>query len=323
MEYRRLGRAGVLVSPFCLGTMNFGSQCSDQVSLEIMDYAFECGINFFDTANVYGPQPGAGVTEEIVGKWLAQRPGRRESVILATKVFGKMGTGPNDRGLSAYHIRRACDESLRRLGTDHIDLYQMHHVERTTPWEEVWQAMDCLIKDGKIIYVGSSNFAGWDIATACHSASQHHLVGLVSEQSIYHLGNRMIELEVLPACRHLGLAVLPWSPLGGGLLGGNFCATEGGRRTSSNVRNRIEQRRHQLDCYEALCAELGERPATVALAWLLKVPGVTAPLIGPRTIEQAKNCLGALSMNLDHATLSRIDEIWPGPGGEAPAAYAW
>src|SRR6185369_11875639 len=229
MQYVQLGRSGVKVSRLCLGTMNFGPETSETDSFAIMDRALELGLNFFDTANVYGWKVGEGWTEQIVGRWFAQGGGRREKVVLATKVFGRMGQWPNQSRLSALHIRRACEESLRRLQTDHIDLYQMHHIARSTPWEEIWQAMEQLVSEGKVLYVGSSNFAGWDIATAQAAAKERHFMGLVSEQSLYNLNARMIELEVIPACRHYGLGLIPWSPLGGGLLGGALQKVTEGR----------------------------------------------------------------------------------------------
>jgi aryl-alcohol dehydrogenase-like predicted oxidoreductase len=322
VEYTHLGRTGLQVSRLCLGTMNFGPQTSEADSFAIMDKALELGINFFDTANRYGGHLGVGVTEEIIGRWLAQG-GRRDQIVLATKVYGPMGDGQNDRGLSAYHIRKACDDSLRRLQIDHIDLYQMHHVERTTPWEEIWQAMEMLVQQGKVIYVGSSNFAGWDIATAQGSAQSRHFMGLVSEQSLYNLNARMIELEVIPACRAYGLGLIPWSPLGGGLLGGALQKATAGRRADPGRQKEIEKRHSQLEAYERLCQELGEAPADVALAWLLHNPVVTAPIIGPRTLDQLSGSLRALELRLSNETLARLDEIWPGPGGEAPKAYAW
>ncbi len=323
MQYTALGRTGLSVSRLCLGTMNFGPRTSEADSFAIMDRALEDGVNFFDTANVYGRPIGPGATESIIGRWFAQGGGRREKVVLATKVFGQMGEWPNARGLSAYSIRQACDASLQRLQTDHIDLYQMHHIERTTPWEEIWQAMEVLVQQGKVIYVGSSNFAGWDIATAQGAAANRHFMGLVSEQSLYHLGARTIELEVIPACRHFGLGLIPWSPLGGGLLGGGFDQSTGGRRGDPQTAARLEKHGHQLEAYAALCAELGERPADVALAWLLHNPVVTAPIIGPRTLDQFTTCLRAVDITLSADVLKRLDEIWPGPGGEAPKAYAW
>ncbi|MBL8097042.1 MAG: aldo/keto reductase [Anaerolineales bacterium] len=323
MKYAPLGRTGLSVSRLCLGTMNFGPRTSEPDSFAIMDRALEDGVNFFDSANVYGRPIGVGATETILGNWFAQGGGRREKVVLATKVFGQMDPYPNNRGLSALHIRRACDESLRRMQTDHIDLYQMHHIERTTPWEEIWQAMEVLVQQGKVIYVGSSNFAGWDIATAQAAAANRHFMGLVSEQSLYHLGARTIELEVIPACRHYGLGLIPWSPLGGGLLGGGFDQASAGRRSDPQMAARLEKHRPQIEAYAQLCAELGERPADVALAWLLHNPVVTAPIIGPRTMDQFTTSLRAVDITLSPESLKRLDEIWPGPGGEAPNAYAW
>jgi aryl-alcohol dehydrogenase-like predicted oxidoreductase len=287
-----------------------------------MDRALEVGVNFFDTANRYGRDISMGFTEEIIGRWLAQG-GRRDRIVLATKVFGPMGDGPNDRGLSAYHIRKACEDSLRRLQTDHIDLYQMHHVDRRTPWEEIWQAMEQLVREGKVLYVGSSNFAGLHIAQAQFAAEKRHFLGLVSEQSLYNLNARMIELEVIPACRAFGLGLIPWSPLAGGLLGGALQKAATGRRANERAQAQIDKHRSQLEEYEALCAELGETPANVGLAWLLHNPVVTAPIIGPRTSAQFDESLRAVDIQFSPETLKRLDTIWPGPGGEAPEAYAW
>src|SRR5215211_454095 len=306
MQYTHLGRTGLTVSRLCLGTMNFGPHTSEADSFAIMDKALELGINFFDTANRYGSNLGVGATEQIIGRWLAQG-GRRGQIVLATKVYGPMGEGKNDRGLSAYHIRQACEDSLRRLQTDHIDLYQMHHVERSTPWEEIWQAMEQLVREGKVLYVGSSNFAGWDIATAQCTASARHFLGLVSEQSLYNLNARMIELEVIPACRHYGVGLIPWSPLGGGILGGALQKANAGRRSSEQAQKNIEQQRAKLEAYEGFCQELGEQPADVALAWLLGNPIVTAPIIGPRTIEQLTGSLRALEIRLSDEQAQKLD----------------
>jgi aryl-alcohol dehydrogenase-like predicted oxidoreductase len=327
---KSLGKYGVQVSNICLGTMNFGWHTSEEDSFKIMDKALELGINFFDTADVYGWTEEHGYTEEIIGRWLAQGGGRRDAIVLATKVFNPVTRKVNlpevnsdGRGLSAYKIRKHCDGSLKRLQTDHIDLYQMHHSDRTCPWAEIWQSFDVLTTQGKIGYTGSSNFSGWDIATACQEASQRGLMELVSEQSIYHLDNRMIELEVIPACRHYGLGLIPWSPLGGGLLGGALRKQEEGRRTDEHTAKRIEDKRPQLEQYEAICREIGHPPGEVALAWLLSNPIVTAPIVGPRTVEQLESAVRAAAIELDAETLNRLDEIFPGPGGEAPDAYAW
>lgn len=323
MEYTYLGRTGLKVSRLCLGTMNFGRRTSEEDSFAIMDRALELGINYFDTANVYGGQRGEGITEQIIGRWLAQGGGRREQIVLATKVYSSMGEGPNEGGLSAYHIRHACEESLQRLQTDHIDIYQMHHIDPDTPWEEVWQAMEQLVREGKILYVGSSNFAGWHIARAQSTARARDFMGLVSEQSLYNLNARTIELEVVPSCRAHGVGLICWSPLGGGLLAGALESESEGRRSSESMQETIDAHRSQLETYEALCRELGEEPASVALAWLLHNPDVTAPIIGPRTLEQLESCVRALEIELSDDVLERLDEIWPGPGGEAPQAYAW
>ena len=235
MNYTHLGRTGLKVSRLCLGTMNFGDVTDEKTSARILDEALEAGINFIDTADVYGTeqspdiQQGSGLSEEIIGRWL-QQGGRRERIVLATKVYQPMGPGPNDRRLSAYHIRKACEDSLRRLKTDHIDVYQMHHIDRHTPWEEIWQAMELLVQQGKVLYIGSSNFAGWDIATAQSVATVRHFLGLVAEQSLYNLTARTVELELIPACRHFGLGLIPWSPLAGGLLGGVLKKMASGRR---------------------------------------------------------------------------------------------
>jgi aryl-alcohol dehydrogenase-like predicted oxidoreductase len=323
MEYRKLGRTGLLVSRLCLGTMNFGPHTSEEDSFAIMDKALELGINFFDTANVYGWKLGEGVTEQIIGRWFSQGGRRRENTVIATKVFGRMGDGPNDRRLSAYHIRRSCEDSLQRLNTDHIDLYQMHHIDRETPWDEIWQAMEILVRDGKVLYIGSSNFAGWHIAQAQSASANRKFMGLVSEQSLYNLKDRMIELEVIPACAAYGLGVIPWSPLAGGLLCGALKKVTEGRRVSEQTQKNIEKYRPQLQQYETLCTELGEQPADVAISWLLNNPAVTAPIIGPRTMEQLLGNLHAFEIKLTDDILARFDLIWPGPGGQAPEAYAW
>jgi aryl-alcohol dehydrogenase-like predicted oxidoreductase len=323
MEYTYLGRTGLKVSRLCLGTMNFGPETSEPDSYAIMDRALDAGINFFDTANVYGWKKGEGVTEQIVGRWWAQGGGRREKVVIATKVYGDMGDWPNQSRLSALHIRKACEGSLRRLQTDYIDLYQMHHIDRRTPWEEIWQAMEQLVREGKVLYVGSSNFAGWHIAQANEAAKARHFMGLVSEQSLYNLSARTIELEVVPACQHYGLGIIPYSPLGGGLLGGALQKATKGRRTSPRIQERIDKHRAQLEQWEAFCAEIGETPGDVALAWLLHRPGVTAPIVGPRVMQQLEGNLHALTIKLSDEQMKRLDEIWPGPGGPAPEAYAW
>jgi aryl-alcohol dehydrogenase-like predicted oxidoreductase len=304
--------------------MNFGPKTTEEDSHAIMDRAHEHGINFFDTANVYGWKIGEGWTERIIGNWFAKGGGRREKTVIATKLYGKMGEWPNQNGLSALNIVRACEESLARLQTDHIDLYQFHHVDRSTPWEEIWQACETLVQQGKVIYVGSSNFAGWHIAQANEAARSRHFLGLVSEQSLYNLNARTIELEVIPACERYGLGLIPWSPLAGGLLGGVLSGDldKAGRRGGEQMRENIEKHRAKLEPWEALCKEMGERPADVALAWLLSNKAVTAPIIGPRTLDQLDESLRALEIILDQPTLERLDLIFPG-FKTAPEHYAW
>lgn len=323
MQYTNLGRTGLKVSKLCLGTMNFGPHADEASSHRIMDRSLDLGINFFDTANVYGWKTGEGVTEQIIGRWFAKDGGKREKIVLATKVYGKMGEGPNESRLSAKHIRQACEDSLRRLQTDYIDLYQMHHVDRNTPWEEVWQAMEQLVQQGKVIYVGSSNFSGLHIAQAQFSAQERNFLGLVSEQSLYNLTVRMIELEVVPTCREFGIGIIPYSPLAGGLLGGFNKESTEGRRTSEHIKNRKQEYAEKIRAYQAFCDEINQEPANVALAWLLTNPTVTAPIIGPRTLSQLEESIKSLEIKFSDEQLVKLDGIWPGPGGEAPEAYAW
>ncbi|RJL33593.1 aldo/keto reductase [Bailinhaonella thermotolerans] len=323
MDYAHLGRSGLSVSRLCLGTMNFGPETTEADSHAIMDRAHEHGIQFFDTANVYGWRKGEGVTEQIIGRWFAKGGGRREKTVIATKLYGSMSDWPNDTFLSALNIRRACDASLKRLQTDYIDLYQFHHIDRKTPFDEIWEAVEVLRQQGKIIYAGSSNFAGWHIAKAQETARRRGFFGLVSEQSLYSLLERTVELEVIPACEDYGLGLLPWSPLGGGLLGGILRKIEKGRSASEGAAAALEKHRDKIEAYEALCDDLGEDPANVGLAWLLHQPAVTAPIIGPRTLAQLDGALRALEIHLDEKTLARLDALFPGPGGPAPEAYAW
>ena len=340
MQYTELGRTGCKVSRLCLGTMNFGPQTSEADSFAIMDKALDLGINFFDTADVYGWKKGEGWTEEIIGRWLAQGGERRERVILATKVYNDMERIEGDvtmrgRGLSAVKIRRGCENSLKRLQTDYLDLYQMHHVHREAHWDEIWEAFDVLVKQGKVIYVGSSNFAGWHIVQANEAAQRKHVLGLVSEQSKYSLMSRSIELEVLPACIEYGLGVIPWSPLESGLLGGVLEKLESGRRAQEGNQKRIEKERARLTGWENWCRTLGEKPADVALAWMLHNPAITSPIIGPRTLEQLQGSIRAVEIKLTDEHLAALDKIFPGPKGPteqgvsdwtqqyAPEAYAW
>jgi aryl-alcohol dehydrogenase-like predicted oxidoreductase len=323
MDYTHLGRSGVSVSRICLGTMNFGAHTEPPDAHQIMDHALEQGINFFDTANTYGRPRADGVTESIVGDWLTAAPGRRDKVVLATKLYGGKGEWPNDRFLSAVNIRQSCEASLRRLKTDHIDLYQMHHGAGAPGWDEIWEAMSVLRTQGKVIYTGSSNFAGWHIAQAQEAAQRRGALGLVSEQSLYNLAERTVELEVLPACQGYGLGLLPWSPLHGGLLSGVLSRETGPRSGGGRSAEVLAERRPQIEAYESFCAELGHPAAEVALAWLLHQPAVTAPIVGPRTLDQLTSAIRAEHLTLDDKALARLEQIFPGPGGAAPEAYAW
>ncbi|MFB7940545.1 aldo/keto reductase [Streptomyces sp. NPDC056049] len=329
MEYTQLGRTGLKVSRLVLGTMNFGPQTDEATSHAIMDSALDAGLNFFDTANVYGWGENKGRTEEIIGSWFAKGDGRRDRTVLATKVYGNMGADgeawPNHDKISALNIRRAVDASLKRLGTDYIDVYQFHHVDRATPFDEVWQAVDVLIRQGKILYAGSSNFPGYKIAQANETAARRGMVGLVSEQCLYNLFERRAEMEVIPAAQEYGLGVIPWSPLHGGLLGGVLKKeAEGGRRTSGRAAETIADpaNRTRFQAYEDLLDKHGLAPGEVGLAWLLTRPGVTGPIVGPRTPEQLEGALRALELELSAELLAELDEIFPGPG-PSPEAFAW
>jgi len=346
MEYTQLGRSGLRVSRLILGTMNIGWTTSADDGKAMLDRALEHGINVVDTANMYGHSSGPGFTESVIGEWFAQGGERRERTVLATKLynpmvpFGQPEPWPNQSRLSALNIRRACEASLTRLQTDYIDLYQMHHIDRTTPWEEIWEAFSVLRQEGKVLYFGSSNFAGWHIAQAQAAAKELGMLGLVSEQSMFSLLRRTVELEVLPSAIAHGIGVIPWSPLTGGLLAGVLRKEKEGRSAGPMTAAGIAQYGEAIAAYETLCDEIGLDPADVALAWLLAQPGVTAPIIGPRTVAQLDASLGALDITLDDAALTRLDEIFPGPGGPpsqgsafeapgtrrkhtAPEAYAW
>ncbi|MGW3624258.1 aldo/keto reductase [Streptomyces sp. NPDC000880] len=329
MEYTQLGRTGLKVSRLVLGTMNFGPLTEEADSHTIMDAALGAGINFFDTANVYGWGEDKGRTEEIIGSWFAKGGERRDKVVLATKVYGNMAADgdawPNHDKLSALNIRRAVDASLKRLGTDYIDLYQFHHIDRDTPVEEIWQAIDVLIQQGKILYAGSSNFPGWKIAQTNETARRLGSFGLVSEQCLYNLAERRAEMEVIPAAQEYGLGVIPWSPLQGGLLGGVIKKeTAGGRRASGRAAEALADAdtRAQIQAYEDLLDKHGLEPGEAALAWLLTRPGVTGPIVGPRTADQLASALRAVELKLSDEVLSALDEIFPGPG-PSPEAFAW
>ncbi|OKJ99508.1 oxidoreductase [Streptomyces sp. CB03234] len=328
MKYTQLGRTGLKVSRLVLGTMNFGPQTDEPGSHAIMNAAIDAGINFFDTANVYGWGENKGRTEEIIGSWFA-RGGDRDKVVLATKVYGNMSADgnvwPNHDRLSAVNVRRAVEGSLKRLNTDYIDLYQFHHIDRRTPFEEIWQAIDVLIQQGKILYAGSSNFPGYKIAQANEIADRRGMLGLVSEQCLYNLAERRAEMEVIPAAQDYGVGVIPWSPLHGGLLGGVIKKeTEGARRTSGRSADALANTdvRLQIQAYEDLLDKHGLKPGEVALAWLLSRPGVTGPIVGPRTAEQLDSALRAVELELSDEVLTELDAIFPGPG-PSPEAFAW
>ncbi|WP_223622445.1 aldo/keto reductase [Microbacterium sp. EST19A] len=328
MDYTQLGRTGTSVSRIVLGTMNFGERTTEEDAFAIMDRALELGVNFFDTANAYGGSAGRGATEEIIGRWFAARPGARDGIVLATKVHSPMvaptsdGDVVNSRGASAWQVRREAIASLRRLQTDRIDLYQFHHIDRHISWPELWQAMEVLVNRGEVIYTGSSNFAAWNIAQANEIAQQRNFLGLVSEQSLYNLAQRSIELEVIPAAQNYGLGILPWSPLSGGLLSGGSSDAKARSNTERVAAQRAE-RQDQVDAYELFAKERGWSPSSLGLAWLLHQRGVTGPIIGPRTVEQLESAVSALDITLSEDDLRRLDEIFPGPGGQAPEAYAW
>ena len=303
--------------------MNFGPQTEESAAHSIMDSALDSGINFFDTANVYGGHDNRGWTEEILGRWFAKGGERRERVVLATKLYGTMTDRPNESKLSALNIRRALDASLKRLQTDYIDVYQFHHVDRNTPWDEIWQAIEVAVQQGKILYSGSSNFAGWHIAQAQEAAARRNYNGLVSEQSIYNLLTRNVELEVIPAAQQYGLGLIPWSPLHGGLLGGVLKKERDGvRRLEGRAAETLKKHEDQIRQYEDLADDLGHEPGDVGLAWLLHQPAVTAPIVGPRTQEQLDAAIRALDVTLDADALKRLDDIFPGHR-TAPEDYAW
>ncbi|QKV91015.1 aldo/keto reductase [Streptomyces sp. NA02950] len=328
MQYTHLGRTALMVSRVCLGTLNLGIRASDEESYAILDTALERGVNFVDTANQYGWQKHKGYTEEFLGSWFAQGGRRREKTVLGTKVFNPMSDWPNESGLSARHIIASCEDSLRRMRTDWIDLFQMHHIDRHAPWEEVWQAMETLTRQGKVRYVGSSNFAGWHIAEAQEAATRRHFLGIVSEQSVYNLVTRHIELELIPAAQRYGVGVLAWSPLHGGLLGGALRKLADGtamKTAQGRAAQALERHRDAITGYEKLCADLGTDPAEVGLAWVMQRPGITAPVIGPRSLDQLEGAFRALELTLPDEALTELDTLFPpiGNGGPGPEAWAW
>jgi NDP-hexose C3-ketoreductase / dTDP-4-oxo-2-deoxy-alpha-D-pentos-2-ene 2,3-reductase len=321
MQFAPLGRSRLEVSRLCLGTMNFAKFANEAASHAMLDAATDAGINYVDTANSYGVEGRRGAVEEIIGSWFAGDPGRRDRVVLATKLFEAQGDGPNAGGLSALAIRKAAEDSLRRLRTDRIDILQMHHIDRLAPWSEIWEAFSVLRDQGKILYVGSSNFAGWQLTQGQYEARLAGSFGIVSEQSVYSLAQRTIELEVLPAARALGVGVVAWSPLAGGLLA---AAQDGGRRASDPAfAERARRHEAALEATAAIAAELGVSVARLAIGWLLAQPGLVSAIVGPRTTQHLDDLIGSADLHLDADALARLDAAWPGPGGPAPEAYAW
>lgn len=313
MEYRSLGRTGVMVSPLCLGAMNFGGPTPEDESIRIIHRALDAGINFIDTANVYN----AGESERIIGKALKEN-GKRDQVVLATKVHGRMGEGPNDQGNSRYHIMKACEDSLRRLQTDHIDLYQLHRPSLTIPQDETLRALDDLVRQGKVRYIGCSTFPAWMVMEAIAISERMGLARFVSEQPPYNLLDRRIENELIPLAQRYGLAILPWSPLAGGILAGRYAKgqpfpedSRAGRHGGSGMfADRITAK--GLEVAEKLAGRARERGMTasqLALLWCKDQPGVTSPIIGPRTVAHLEELLPVLEMSLSDEDRVFCDEL--------------
>jgi len=324
--HTRLGRSALEISRIGCGTVNFGGRVEEPEARELLDHALERGVNLVDTADVYGWRVYKGWTEEVIGRWLAAAAGRRKQVVLATKVGRAMGPGPDGGGLSARYVVAACEASLRRLRTDWIDLYQMHCLDPSARWDEVWQAMETLVAQGKVRHVGSSNFAGWNLAAAQEAAARRNGRGLVSEQCVYNLVTRHPELEVIPAAQAYGIGVLVWSPLHSGMLGGVLRKTrEGTAVKSAQGRSAValEKHRDRIEAYERFCDDAGRDPADVGLAWVASRPGVTGVIAGPRTPEHLDGALAALERPLTPDELARLEELFPPVGQGGPAPDAW
>lgn len=310
MEYRNFGRTGVKVSPLCLGTMNFPDPSGEKESIEIMNRALDGGINFFDTANVYN----RGESEKIVGKTLKEND-RRDEVFLATKVYGNMGEGPNEGGVSRYHIIKACEDSLRRLQTDHIDLYQLHRPGLDVPQDETLRAFDDLVTSGKVRYIGCSTHPAWMVMEALSISEKYNLARYVSEQPPYNLLDRRIENELVPLAQKYGLALMPWSPLAGGILAGRYNDPDNfpeGSRASKGEGFARRVTQAGIDVARKLEEMAQERDMTItqlALLWVKDQPGVTAPIIGPRTLEHLEDALGILDKSLDEADIPLFDDL--------------
>ncbi|GAA2100342.1 aldo/keto reductase [Microlunatus panaciterrae] len=334
MEYTKLGRSNMSVSKICLGTMHFGPKADEQQSFAILDRALELGINFIDTANVYGGADDPGRSEQIIGNWFAARPGARDRVVLATKVYGPMGDSddPNEAGgFSAYKVRRHLQDSLRRLQTDRVDVYQVHHIDERVSPEEFWGTYEKAVADGDVLYAGSSNFSGWGLARFQQQAWQRGFTGFVSEQTQYNLLSRVPEMEVLPAARHFGIGVIVYMPLAGGLLTGKTQSFDGSRTRQVEEEYGISlgPDNSQFSDFSELCRQIGEPESVVATAWVLQHPAVDSAIVGIRTVEQLEGVDRAAALQLDESAMARLDEIFNinngrriGPG-ESPQAHAW
>lgn len=333
MEYAKLGKSNLTVSKICLGTMQFNLKTEEKESFEIMDRALDAGINFFDTADIYGSNWGG--SEEIIGRWFAQESGRRDKVVLGTKVYWHDFNGPEwpnfSPHISAHKVRKNAEGSLKRLQTDHIDLYQAHHLDRGVTTEEFWESFERLQNQGKISYVGTSNFPGWGLMKYQMSAEQRGNMGLVSEQTMYNLFCRYAELEVFPAARECGIGILPYMPLAGGLLTGKRHSESGTRSAEVEEEYGIPlSENEQLDHFSALCQELGEKEHHVAIAWTLTNPAVTSVVVGIRKAEHLDSILRAAELTLDDEVLGRLNTLFDIERGrplrnnkEVPEAYAW
>ena len=328
MDYRFLGRTGLKVSELCLGAMTFGRESDEETSHRILDRFAEAGGNFIDTADVYT----RGASEEVVGRWL--RGKRRSDFVVATKVRFPMGEGPNDVGLSRQHILTGVEASLRRLGTDTIDLYQVHCWDQATPLEETLSTLDALVRSGKVRYVGASNFTGWQLQKAVDLSRWHGWEVFVCLQPLYNLLDRYLEWDLLPVCRNEGLGIIPWSPLRGGWLSGKYrrgmaaplentridAAEKGGWSESWTAYNN-ERTWSILDELFAVAAEASKTPAQVALNWVKDRPGVTAPIIGARSLPQLEENLGATGWSLDAGQIERLNKISEQPAPIYPHGF--
>ncbi|RMH43075.1 MAG: aldo/keto reductase [Deltaproteobacteria bacterium] len=328
MDYRNLGTSGLKVSTLCLGTMTFGEAdensfmhgvgCDEATAFAIMDRAVDAGINFFDTADVYGQD---GLTERVIGKWF-ERSGRRDDVVLATKCRFRMNPGPNGTGASRYRIVRTVEDSLRRLKTDRIDLYQIHMQDVDTPEEETLRALDDLVRAGKVLYIGASNYAAYRLTDALWISRTEHLERFVSLQMMYNLIARDLEREHVPLCLRHGLGIIPWSPLAGGFLSGKY---ERGKPPPAGARlDKWKERYDRFDtehnwqvlaAVRAVAAELGASPAAVSLAWLLRKPAVSSVIFGARSLQQLEDNLAAAALSLPDEAFARLDEVSAPPLG--------